>query len=363
MRRFIAVFLMLIFVVTASYAQITITGDARVRPRMDIKTYGDYPSNGMDKTHNNYYLYRARILLSADIGDGYYFKTRLGHNWIAYWAGFFGTGTKPHALSLAAAGRSSVDFMELYFGHTGEQFSWSAGLIPVEGNPLKDIHFYPTLMVDLPYLIFNNNAAHGFNFNYKLAGQNLDLKVLVDNNDGVKVSVDGEVADSMSSKDQYTFDLSYPLSLAGMKLGPELLVTIADEGDPAPMTYGAEFGLPKVAGFSLSAFAGATAQTVSDTTTGLDAYSGWIGRVKLTGNLGPGTLVAWYDVGATTPDIDEAVTSNHSYLWLSYSYTLHKSEHGALTFAPTYRLVNQKTEGIKDYSRAMIELTTQITFK
>jgi len=36
---------------------------------------------------------------------------------------------------------------------------------------------------------------------------------------------------------------------------------------------------------------------------------------------------------------------------------------GAVTLAPTYRLYTQKTEGILEYARSNIELTTQITFK
>ena len=253
--------------------------------------------------------------------------------------------------------------MELYFGYKGEKYGWHTGLIPIAGTPLKDMHFYPTLMVDLPYLIFNNNAAHGFSFNYKLAGQKLDLKVLVDDNKGVKVSVDGEVVDSLSTKDQYTVDLSYPIKMAGIKVTPELLKTVADENAAAPMTYGAELSLPKVAGFGLSAFFGATSQTVEDTLTSLEAYTGWIGRVKLDGQIGPGALTAWYDIGQITPDVEDAISRDHSYLWLSYSYLLHKSEKGSVTIAPTYRLVKQKIEGSKDYTRAKIELTTQITFK
>jgi hypothetical protein len=358
MRKSIS-FLLLLILMTGAYADITLSGDARVRPIMDIRDYGEY-GNG---TTDNYYLYRARLFVAADIGDGYFFKTTLGHNGVAYWIGSFGTGTTPNGLSNPAAGRGTVDFMELYFGYQGDNYGWQTGLIPVACTPLTDMHFYPTLMVDLPYLIFNNNAAHGFNFNYKLGGQNLDLKVLVDDNAGVKVSVDGEVVDSLSTKDQYTLDVSYPVSIAGIKVTPELLKTISDDNAAAPMTYGAEFSLPKIAGFGVSAFFGATSQTVADTLTSLEAYSGWIGRIKLVGSIGPGSLTAWYDLGQITPDVTDAISRDHSYLWLSYSYTLHKSEKGALTIAPTYRLTKQQIEGSKDYTRAKIELTTQITFK
>jgi len=358
MRKLISILLMLTLMLTGAYADITITGDARVRPRLDIKDDGEYGN----KTEDFYYYYRGRILLSADIGDGYFFKTHLGHNGVNYWNGLFGTGDTPHSASLSGAGRSSVDFMELYFGHVGETVGWSAGIIPVSGTPLKDIHFYPTLMVDLPYVIFNNSAAHGFDLNYMLAGNKLDLKILVDDNAGKKVSEDGDVIDSLTTMDQYTFDLSYPVSLFGFKLAPELLLTVADEGGNAPITYGAEFALPKVAGFGLSAFAGLTNQTVADTITGAAAYSGWIGRAKMVGQVGPGVLTAWYDIAATTHDVGD-VTTNFSYLWLSYTYVLHKSDMGVVSLAPTYRLYTKKIEDNTDYRRAKLELTTQITFK
>ena len=354
MRKTYTWLIVLILIITGVFADVTISGDARVRPRLDIKDNGTYGN----KTNDIYYLYRARILISADIGEGYFFKTRLGHNGVAYWVGKFGTGALPSS-STSNAGRGSVDFMELYFGHNGESFGWSAGLIPVGHNPLKDLHFYPTKPLDIPWVIFGNNAAHGFDFNYKLAGNKLDLKVIVDNNSGFTTYVDGNAVDTLSSTDQYTFNVSYPVSIAGIKLTPELLMTVADEGDAAPMTYGATLGLPKVAGFGVSAYFGMTSQTVADA----GAYSGWIGRAKLVGQLGPGKLTTWYDIAQTTPDITDAVSTDFGYLWLSYTYTLHKSDKGALTIAPTYRLLTTKITDTQDYSRAKIEVTTQITFK
>ncbi len=206
--------------------------------------------------------------------------------------------------------------------------------------------------------IFSNNAAHGFDLNYKIAGNKLDVKILVDNNSGRFVD---DIVDSLdvTTKDQYTINASYPIGIGGIKVTPQLLMTIADEGHAAPMTFGASISLPKVAGFGISANFGITSQTVADA----GAYSGWIGRAKMVGKLGPGKLTAWYDVAQTTPDITDAIPTNFGYLWMSYTYTLHKSDQGSLTLAPTYRLLTTKIEDSKDYSRAKFELTTQITFK
>jgi hypothetical protein len=354
MRKLFTTAILFTLIITSAYADITMTGDARVRPRLDIVDLASYGN----RTDNIYYFYRARLNFAADIGDGYFFKTKLGYNGAANFAKF-GTGTLPTGISLSSAGRSPLSFMEVYFGHQSKTYGWAAGIIPVPHNPLLDMHFYPGKMANIPWLLYNNASASGFDFNYMLAGGKFDLKLLVDNNDGVKVSSEGDVIDSLTTTDQYSLDASYSLSVGGIKVTPQFLMTISDEGDPAPMTYGAGLALPKVAGFGVSAYLGMTSQNAENT----DAYTGWITRAKLVGKLGPGALTAWYDIAAYTPDDNNLEPTNTSFMWLSYTYTLHKSDKGAVTLAPTYRLYTQKSEGSLDYARSNIELTTQITFK
>ncbi|NQV42993.1 MAG: hypothetical protein HQ506_11625 [Candidatus Marinimicrobia bacterium] len=354
MRNLFTATILLTIIITGAYADIIMTGDARVRPRLDIVDLGSYGN----RTDNIYYFYRARLNIAADIGDGYFFKTQLGYNGAANFAKF-GTGTLPTGISLPSAGRSEVSFMEVYFGHQSKTYGWAAGIIPVPHNPLLDMHFYPGKMANIPWILYNNAAASGFDFNTMLAGGKFDVKLLVDNNDGVKVSSEGDVIDSLTTTDQYTLDASYSRALGGLKVTPQLLMTLADDGDSAPMTYGAGLALPKVAGFGVSAYVGMTTQSAENT----DAYTGWITRAKLVGKLGPGTLTAWYDMAAYTPDDDSLEPTNTSFMWICYSYTLHNSDKGAVTLAPTYRLYTQKTEGSLDYARSNIELTTQITFR
>jgi hypothetical protein len=355
MHKLYTSLIILTIVITGTYADISITGDARVRPRLDIVDQGSYGN----RTDNIYYFYRARLNIAADIGEGYFFKTKLGYNGAANFAKF-GTGTKPVvSVSLASAGRSTLSFMEVYFGHQSKRYGWAAGIIPVPHNPFLDMHFYPSRMANIPWLLFNNASAPGFDFNYMLAGGKFDLKVLVDNNDGVKVSSEGDVIDSLTTTDQYSLDATYSMAFGGIKVTPQFLMTLADEGDSAPLTYGAGLGLPKVAGFGASAYFGMTSQKAEDT----NMYTGWIARAKLVGKLGPGALTAWYDIASYIPDDDNLKPTNTSFMWISYTYTLHKSDKGAVTLAPTYRLYTQKTEGSLDYSRTNIELTTQITFK
>jgi hypothetical protein len=61
---------------SVSYAEITLSGDARLRPRFDLKDNGEFGT----KSEDFYYYYRARLMIKADIGNGYYFNTRLGHD-------------------------------------------------------------------------------------------------------------------------------------------------------------------------------------------------------------------------------------------------------------------------------------------
>ena len=117
-KFFIGLFIIML---SSAFAEIKLTGDARLRPRFDVKDSGEYGT----KSEDFYYYYRARLMIEANIGGGYYFNTRLGHNGASYWVGKLGTGTTPSSSSISSAGRGSVDFMELYFGHKGKKLSWS----------------------------------------------------------------------------------------------------------------------------------------------------------------------------------------------------------------------------------------------
>ena len=377
----------LLILMSFAYAEITISGDARVRPRWDMN------DNALDsmKSTNIYHLYWVRLDIAADIGGGYFFKTRLAHNGAGNFIGKFGTGTLPSSASPSSAGRGTVDFMLAYFGHQGKKFGWSAGLLPVPGSLLLDAHYYPIKPLDIPWILFNNSAAPGFNFNYKLFGQQLDLKVLVDDNAGM--SVEGEILTStdtsytwlfdqesdtlriyrdttytssvndpnVDTKDQYTINLSYPIKALGVQIKPELLLTVADSGNAAPMTFGANVTLPKIAGFVISAGAGAITQSI-ETNEYPGAYTGVVNRFKLAGKVGPGSLVTWVDMFKIDPKLDGLPNTTSTSIWLSYKYILHKSDAGEVSLKPTYRQFTQKIDGLQDYNRVFMELTTEIKF-
>ncbi|MCF7809170.1 MAG: hypothetical protein K9N38_11685 [Candidatus Marinimicrobia bacterium] len=387
MNQSARILLVLLLLISFTYADISISGDARVRPRWDMNDAGDYGN----KTTDIYYFYWARLDIKADIGDGYFFKTRLAHNGAGNFIGKFGTGDLPSSVSYKNAGRGTVDFLLAYFGYQGKTYGWSTGLLPVPGSLLIDAHFYPIKPLDIPWILFNNNAAHGFNFNYRFLGQKLDLTVFVDDNSGM--SVEGEVVTStdtsyawlidqttdtlriyrdttytstttdpnQSTRDQYTLNLSYPIKALGVQIKPEIFVTLADSGKAAPMTFGADVTLPKVAGFVISAGAGAVTQNV-ETAVFPGAYSGVVNRFKLAGKVGPGSLVTWVDMFKIDPKLDGAPNITSTSIWLSYKYLLYKSDAGEVSLKPTYRQLTQKIDGLQDLNRVFLELTTEIKF-
>ena len=59
----------LTLILNLCFSDIFFSGDARFRPRYDIKENGDNSS-----TSDLYYLYRARLNVKSDIGDGCFFQ-------------------------------------------------------------------------------------------------------------------------------------------------------------------------------------------------------------------------------------------------------------------------------------------------
>ncbi|MCF7824736.1 MAG: hypothetical protein K9N35_11260 [Candidatus Marinimicrobia bacterium] len=386
MRSIYTSILIMLILVTGAMADITINGDARVRPRLDITDQGAYGS----KTSDLYYLYWVRLNVNADIGSGYYFNTQLAHNGAGSFIGKFGTGTLPSSVSYSSGGRGTVDFALAYFGHNGKRFSWSTGLIPVPGDIFLDAHFYPIKPLDIPWILFNNNGAFGADLNYVLAGQKLNLRIFVDDNSGK--SVEGEIvtqADTsyawiidqstgtivrdtsivstttdpnQNTRDKYSLNLSYPISMLGITVKPQIYMTVADTGVAAPLTMGVDVALPKIAGWGMSAAAGVSSQKV-ETTQYPGAYNSTFYRGKIWGKLGPGALLSWVDITSVTPELETLPTINSTSIWISYQWKLHQSDFGEVSLKPTYRQLIQTIEGEQDLARTFIELTTEIKFK
>ncbi|MDP7512317.1 MAG: hypothetical protein QF587_01060, partial [Candidatus Marinimicrobia bacterium] len=72
---------------TTVFAQAKITGDVRVRPRMDVTT-ADAETDAVTK---QLILYWGRLNVDADIGGGWSFHSKLASNWVGHWSGYMGS--------------------------------------------------------------------------------------------------------------------------------------------------------------------------------------------------------------------------------------------------------------------------------
>ncbi len=106
MRKRFTAAIILTILITSAYADITGNGDSRVRPHLDIIDLATYGK----RTDNIHYFYRAPLNIAVDIGEGYFFKTKLGYNAAANFAKL-GTGTMLTGISLNSAGCSDVSLL------------------------------------------------------------------------------------------------------------------------------------------------------------------------------------------------------------------------------------------------------------
>jgi hypothetical protein len=222
-------------------AQLVISGDAKIRPRWDIN---DQTGAGKTLIRDLYTMYRARIKMQADIGDGWKFSTMLGHNGAGEFAGKFAKGELPDILGIEqtnvsndGARRSTVDFMELYIEYTSDQKEFKAGLFPIgsTANPMYDLHYYPLRMVDIPFAIFNNNGMYGLSYALKTEKTKWSASIYVDDDRGGYIrSASGSTL--KDDNDQYTLELSSIHKRGQIQWRLQSLYTIAADSISQPLS-------------------------------------------------------------------------------------------------------------------------------
>jgi len=365
--------------------EIKFNGDARVRPRLDQK-YND----GEKSSQDFYYLYWARLWMTAEMTDGWYFKALLAADGPANFIGKFGMPTYDGISSWSGSKaahsgyRGALRFGELHFGRQCEKWGYSLGILPFNAlkNTELDLHFYPISTSDIPYLILNMNSAAGFRGYYQLGPGKIEATVSVDNNESEIVRVAATPADTsyqwvhddngghwitnitpasseevIKARDTYSLFLNYNFAINNFYLQPTFIKTFANENEAAPLSFGVNMAFPQIAQFKLSSGIYATYQNIG----GTDRYQGSMIHGKLARTIGPGSLVCWADYKNVkfTQDSDPFHTT---YLWFMYKYTVYQSDQGAFVLAPTYRKILQK-HGENEYTRNKIELTMHINFK
>ena len=348
--KYIIIYLSLFSILVAD---INISGDARFRPRYDLKVNGDESSTG-----DMYYLYRARINLKADIDDGWFFNSKIGTNGTA---GMAKMGTV-YGDDIAYSYKPTVSFMELYFGHSDEKSGLYAGIFPLKNNPSLDLHYYPSNLVDIPFALFNNGTVIGTAGYETLFNKRLNWFVSVDLNE-TNVEKDTE-GNSTELTDYETVGLDMTFNISNISLTPRFLKSFGGNDDSfLPTTYGMDVSLPKLSGFSsgFSYYLSSTNGSEDDA----GHYKANHMRVSVNGPIAKGKLKFFYDIANMSNDNNE--DDKVSYMWLSYNYTLYKGEKGEFTLNPTYRLQTGKNAGAsnfdEDFTRSKFEVTMQMKFK
>ena len=347
MRKMLLTALLFTMLLTTAFAQVRITGDVRVRPRMDITDTGVAGSEAVTK---NYVLYWGRLNVDADIGGGWSFHSKLATNFVGHWSGYWGENTQVGAEMVHGfVDRPAISWMEISMGKNAGNWGFKAGNLPLNGvaNHIVDLHYYPTSPVDIPWAILHVQSIQGFSGFVNAGPGKLNLALAVDAHQNSDAG-DGKV-------NTKTLMADYGAAFGGITVKPQMAMTMTNDSTAAPMTMGAGVSA-KVAGFTLSG----TYLTTSNTADGSGKYDGTHIRAGVKGTVGPGFLLAWYDMATHTPDGGDQ--SDYSYIWVLYKYTIFSGDKGAIVVMPTARM-RTGALGNADYSRNKFELTFQLNFK
>ena len=348
MKNMLKVTLVFIMLLTTVFAQAKITGDVRVRPRMDVTT-ADADADAVTK---QYLLYWGRLNVDADIGGGWSFHTKLASNWVGHWSGVMGENTQTvGSQGTGLVDRPAVSLMEISMGKNAGSWGFRAGNLPLNGvaDHIVDLHYYPTSPVDIPWAILHVQSIQGFDGFVKAGPGKLNLALSIDEN------LNTDAGDGLVNTK--TLMANYNAAFGGITVKPQMAMTMTNDSTDAPTTMGAGVSA-KVAGFTLSGTYLMTSNTVEGGTLG--KYDGTHIRAGVKGTVGPGFLLAWYDMATHTPDGGDQ--SDYSYIWVLYKYTIHSSDKGSMVVMPTIRM-RTGALGNADYSRNKFELTFQLNFK
>ena len=230
-------------------ADVTISGDARFRPRYESVDEG---IEFGEETVDLYYMYRARLNLEADISENWFFNAQIGTPSKAgmttmgeeYWPSVGGNNSA----------RPFIAFAELYFGYKGAKRGVWAGVVPLGNSSVFDLHFYPEDLVDIPWTTLNNNCTTGIAGYENFSDYKLDWFLSIDQNIENQYE-QGDVDTSFNNHS--TLGLSTSIEFNSMVVRPYFLTSFGNDkvfsyesyGDSyfektLPTTFGAEVTLP-----------------------------------------------------------------------------------------------------------------------
>lgn len=311
---------------TPASAELKIGGDASLRMRNEFNAVDP----GNNATDDVMWQSRVRLNASADLGDGYYFKTLImSEGGAAGWLNT--TGNENYALAAS----------QVYFGRNMENCNYKFGRIPLNSfsNPIYDLTLYPAQPTDTPVNNLNFDRLYGASYGTKMGGGMLNTTLVVLDNSSTTA---GTAAYDGMLNDGYALSVAYTTTWGNVTVEPQIFAVLTNANvttlgnNVTPLTFGlnasGKVGDGKLSGAAFYTSAGDEAD-----------YSGYLLRVK--GETGP--YMAWVDLTSTTNDNAAGATVKdytNTFVWAQYKYTAYKSAAGSLTLQPTLRYRASSTE-------------------
>ncbi|UZJ38293.1 hypothetical protein [Prosthecochloris sp. SCSIO W1103] len=348
--------------VTTSEASVKFSGDAMVRPRYESYEFkGDFNKQADDL----YWLYRVRLHVAADLGEGYYAKAMLASESPGWFAAVGGKGSFPETLA------EDFGISQFYFGRMMEHSHYTMGKMPLNSlnNPIFDLAVYPFQPLEIPYFLYNNDRVFALNYGTKVGPGELNATLCV---------LDNDMQEDDVFEDSYAIHLTYKTNIGDVTIDPQILAAITDSDligshsmyNPVRIVSGVDHRgdyeniTPWTFGTNVVIPAGDTKFTLSGFYTYVDEddvnYDGYLFRVKAQ----HGPVTAWIDYNSTE---DESYGRSDDYanmfVWAQYNYKVYESAMGSFTLSPTVRYLSSEFNNDSiEFNRLRTELWAQVKF-
>ncbi len=329
--------LLILLPMIIAQAEFTVSGNILARPRLQICSGFDLNDERQSTDVDNYWLYRARIDFKITADNGYLVAAQLGHD-------------SPVQLSvMGEPGQSRTDWILAYAGKRFQRSELYAGHIPLPYTPLLDLHNYPDIAANLPWLALDHVAVTGVKGSLRFGKTGFRGFFAIDEDNSFQ-KIDSDSTTTWC--DGFSCGISQQLQLGNFKLEPQFYYS-----DNRSSRNGLTAGLSVqtvLAGFKIKATAGFTHEES-------DEYSGTLYHFEFSRKLGPGSLHFFHNYSPISYNGDDDVASR--FVWLDYTWNIMNSEDGRLYIRPTWRWFN-KDMGAGGYSvRNRLELTLVMEVK
>ncbi len=368
-----------------AHAELKIGGDASTRIRAEWKAV----SNGDDNRDDLKFQYRVRLKASADLGNGYFFKTLIANEDVSGtpgWATVASNNTEHFQLEVS----------NFIIGRMMADSHYMVGRLPLNSfnNPVFDIALYPVptsftptgiYAVDVPVFQWNFDRIYGMNYGTKIGNGEFNATLVVLDNHST--TQDTPYTSDGFFNDGYAAHLWYKTTIGDVTFEPQALIVLTDAYGTtyqrvSPNTFGAQLTIPvSKSKIGLSGYytickdsKGATGASSPSTGTLANVdYSGYILRAKAES----GPFMAWVDYQRTEDKSKPALGHINStddavyqsvFVWAQYKIGITESALGSFSLTPTLRYRKSwgdnvgSNHGTQDNELIRGELWATVTF-